>query len=268
MYDYFLGGSYNFQLDREAAEAILAVYPDVKLIARANRAFLRRAVGYLAEQGVDQFLDVGSGLPTAGSVHEIVQRTIPDARVVYVDNDPVAVRHSLHVLENATGSTAIQGDVRDPRSILDHPEVLRLLDYSRPIGLLLLASLHFVMDNDRAYRAVDTLRDALAPSSFLVVSHASHDGVPEQVAGADAGWANANHQVKRRWRNEIEPFFNGFDLIEPGLVYVPLWRPESPYDLLLDEPERSVGLAGVARKREPMAVAVPAQPEERGSDRV
>jgi SAM-dependent methyltransferase len=248
MYDYFLGGSHNFQLDREAAEAILAVYPDVRLVARANRAFLGRAVRYLAEEGIDQFLDIGSGLPTVGSVHEIAHQTNPAARVVYVDNDPVAVHHSLHVLRNIPGSSAIQADARDPVSILRHPEVIRLLDFTRPIGLLMLASLHFVTDDEVAYRLAVMLREALAPGSFLVVSHATYDGVPEQVAGADAGWRNADHQVRRRWRAEIEPFLEGFELVEPGLVYVPLWRPESRHDLLLDEPERSVGLAGVGRK--------------------
>ncbi|MFC0506616.1 SAM-dependent methyltransferase [Micromonospora costi] len=252
IYDYYLGGTYNFPADREAAQAMLQVLPLGPQLARTNRAFLRRAVRFLAESGVRQFLDVGSGIPTEGNVHEIVQRINPDARVVYVDIDPVAVAESLELLEGNEGATAVRGDLRDPQSILSHPQVTALLDFDQPIGLLLGAVLHFVPDDDLAYDAVGQLRAALAPGSYLLVSHATADEAPH-----DQGELDVAHDIYRRKtatplglrsRAQVERFFTGLDLVEPGLVWMPLWRP-APDDpqYFADDPKLSSGLAGVGR---------------------
>lgn len=249
IYDYFLGGSHNFPADRDAARRLLAANPDTPLLAQVNRSFLRRVVRFLGTQGIDQFLDIGSGIPTVGNVHEIARRNSPAARVAYVDIDPVAVQHSLAILRDVPAATAIRADAREPHGILTHPEVSRLLDFDRPIALLLLAVLHFIPADDEAYSAVNFLREALPPGSYIAIAHPTYEGMSrasvermEQVLKAVA------NPSRSRWRAEVLPFFEGLDLVEPGLVYAPLWRPERPNDLLCDAPERSSILAGVARK--------------------
>lgn len=248
MYDYYLGGNHNFSIDREMAKRAIAMWPDLPLIMRANRAFLRRAVTYLSEQGIDQFLDIGSGIPTVGNVHEVAQRLNPNARVMYVDIDPVAVAHSASILTHVANAGVIQADVRNPDEILDHPEVRRLIDFTRPVGLLMVALLHFIPDDEAAYAAVRTLRDALPEGSYLVISHASPEGMPEQSAEHESLYQRTSNPMHMRSRAEIARFFEGFDLVEPGLVFIPLWRPEGPDDLFLDAPERCTGFAGVGRK--------------------
>ncbi len=193
IYDYLLGGAQNVRADRAAAAHVLDNYPDAALAARANRAFLRRTVAFLAGQGITQFLDVGSGLPTVGNVHEVARGInptarvvyVPKARVVYVDNDPVAVRYSRELLveegEGARGVAVIEADLRAPAAILSHPDTRRLLDLRRPLGLLLVAVLHFIPDDDEARRAVRAVREALAPGSYVVISHATLDGLPADV---------------------------------------------------------------------------------------
>lgn len=178
MYDYYLGGANNFGVDREAAERIFEACPDARLFALTNRAFLRRAVRFLTEQGIDQFLDVGSGIPTVGNVHEVAQKANPNARVVYVDIDPVAVSYSQELLEGNANASAIRADARHPKLILAHPEVRRLLDLSRPLGVLLVAVLHFIPDDGEAYATVKTLRGEVAPGSYIAISHATHESMP------------------------------------------------------------------------------------------
>jgi S-adenosyl methyltransferase len=249
MYDYFLGGYHNFEIDRRAAEAAIAIYPDFALVMRANRAFLRRAVEYLVAQGVDQFLDIGSGIPTVGNVHEVAQRANPAARVVYVDIDPIAVAHSQTILQGSATATIIQADVLQPETIVNHPEVRRLLDSGKPVGLLLVSMIHFITDDAEAYRAVRALGDALPSGSYLVLSHATYEGAPEEMNEPMSKlYSQTTNPTRVRWRAEIERFFAGFALVEPGVVYSPLWRPEGPDDLFLDQPERSLMLAGVGRK--------------------
>ena len=166
MYDYYLGGHHNLAIDREAADAAIAIYPEFPLIMQANRAFLRRAVVYLAEQGIDRFLDIGSGIPTVGNVHQIVQQINPSARVVYVDVDPVAVTHSTAVLRGVPNATIIEADLRQPKTILDHPDVRDLLGAGQPVALILAFVLHFVVDDAQARWVVRELRDALPPHSY------------------------------------------------------------------------------------------------------
>ncbi|HEV7215797.1 MAG TPA: SAM-dependent methyltransferase, partial [Chloroflexota bacterium] len=177
MYDYFLGGAHNFAVDRQAAEKVVAIHPDFPLMMRANRAFLRRAVTYLAGQGVTQYLDIGSGIPTVGNVHQIVQRVQPDARVVYVDIDPIAVAHSEAMLANNPNATIVQADARDMPSLLGHPTIRQFLDWDKPLAILLVAVLHFIRDDVEAGRIVATARQALPTGGYLVLSHGTSDTV-------------------------------------------------------------------------------------------
>jgi hypothetical protein len=249
MWDYFLGGAHNFAVDREVAEQLIKLYPDVPLAAQTNRAFLRRAVQFLTASGIQQFLDIGSGIPTAGNVHEVAQRANPDARVVYVDIEPVAVAHSRAILQGVPTATAIQADARQPEELLKHPEVRRMLDWTQPIGMLLLAVLHFVPDDADALRIVRTLREAMPSGSYMVLTHGTTEQIEEAGrAQVEQVYRGATSPIHFRTREQIAQFFEGFELVAPGLVYVPLWRPESEDDLLLDNPHRSNGYAGVGRK--------------------
>ncbi len=217
MYDYFLGGYHNFAIDRQAAEQIVALYPDTPLVMQANRAFLRRAVQFLVAQGIDQFLDLGSGIPTAGNVHEIAQGLNPAARVVYVDIDPVAVAHSRAILRDNPHAAALLADARQPGAILAHPETRRLLDPGRPLAVLLVALLHFVPDDDQALGLVRELRDALAPGSYLAVSHASYEGMPrELIEQGERLYARTPTPVRSRSRAQIAEFFAGLDPVTDG----------------------------------------------------
>ncbi len=250
IYDYFLGGFHNFAQDRAVAEQLLQVFPDMFLSAQVNRSFLRRAITYLSGQGIDQFLDIGSGIPTMGNVHEVAQAINPEARVVYVDIDPVAVAHCRTMLAGNERAVAVRADVREPEAILGHDEVRRLLDFGRPLGLLMVAVLHYVVDDDVAVRSVDRLRQALAPGSYLVLAHptevksAVEEGEQQEMLGI---FRSANDTVLRS-SGQIQRYFGAWALVEPGLVLTPLWRPDGPDDVLLDEPERSFVLAGVAHK--------------------
>jgi len=249
MYDYFLGGFHNFASDREAADRVRAIYPDVARVMAANRAFLRRAVRFLLAQGIDQFLDLGSGIATVGSVHEIVHEISPDAHVVYVDSDPVAVEHTRALLGDTPTVTIVEADARDVPGILTHPDVHRLLDFSRPVGVLVIALLHFITDDDEAYGLVRALRDALAPGSYLAIAHGTLDDVPEAVGRQLAQlYTGTTHPTHARSREAIEAFFAGLTRVEPGVVLAPLWRPESPRDLFLDEPGRAINYVGVGMK--------------------
>jgi hypothetical protein len=248
MYDYYLGGSHNFAADREAAEQVVTAIPNVRQIALANRAFLRRAVLHLLELGVRQFLDVGSGIPTVGNVHEVAQAVDPAARVVYVDIDPVAVIHAGHLLAGNPLAAAAMADLREPEAILDDPVVRETLDLTRPVGLLLVSVLHFVPDAD-ACPAVARLRGALPRGSGLVISHAAVEGMARESAEA-AGQVyqrSTSPGGAIRTRGQIEEFFDGYELVPPGLVWVSQWRPGSPADCG-DHPERLALLAGVGRR--------------------
>ena len=250
IYDYLLGGYHNFEVDREVAQKFIEILPRAPLIMRANRAFVRRVVKFLVGQGIDQFLDIGSGIPTVGNVHEIAQEINPSARVVYVDVDPVAVRHGEEILGENANTAIIQADAREPQAILNHPEVSRLLDFGKPTAVLITSVLLFLTDDDEACRVVRTLRDALAPGSYLAISHgAAESASQEEAENSVKLYAAAGSPFKLRSRAQIERFFDGFDLVEPGLVYLPLWRPEGPDDLYSDQPQQSGNHGGVGRKR-------------------
>jgi SAM-dependent methyltransferase len=247
MYDYYLGGSHNFAVDRRAAQAMIAAVPEAPLMAQANRAFLRRAVHHLIDAGVRQFLDIGSGIPTVGNVHEIAQRAAPESRVVYVDVDPVAVAHSREILAGNDRATVIQEDLRRPDRILADPEVNRLLDLRQPVAVLIVAVLHFIPASDDPAGVLRTIAGALAPGSYLVLSQASDDGrrTTGEREQAEEVYQRTDNQLFVRSRAELAELFAGFDLVHPGVVWVPQWRPDSPDSAV--EAERAVFIGGVGR---------------------
>jgi hypothetical protein len=248
MYDYYLGGKNNFAVDREAAEEVLALIPALRRSVVENRRFLRRAVRFLAgEAGIDQFLDIGTGLPTLGPVHEVAVDVRPNAKTVYVDYDPVVVSHGRALLTEKNTSVMIRGDLRKPDEILADPVLGKYLDLGRPIALTLLVVLQFLSDADDPAGVIATLRDAMAPGSYLVISHISGDVIPDKAAmmKASAIYDRASARAWPRGREAILRLFDGFELVEPGLVRGPQWRPhlnESPPST------PSTGLVGVGRK--------------------
>lgn len=229
MYDFWLGGHDNFTADRAAALAVSEAAPETPLVAVENRKFLRRAVRYLAaEAGIAQFLDVGTGLPTQGNVHQVAQAVNPGARVMYIDNDPMVLAHS-RALKTGGNTAVIEADLREPEAILNHPSTRALIDFSQPLAVLLVAVLHFISAGDDPHATVATLLDALPSGSYLVLSHAT-DGIPGGSAASVAEHYRKNVApgTTLRSRDEILRFFAGLELIEPGLVQVPYWRPDEP----------------------------------------
>jgi hypothetical protein len=230
IYDYWLGGKDNFAADRIAGEETIAAYPAIRASARANRAFLARSVRYLAaEAGIRQFLDIGTGLPTASNTHEVAQSIAPDSRVVYVDNDPLVLAHARALLTSSpAGVTAyLDADLRDVDEIL--AQAADTLDFTQPVGIMLLAILHYLPDLDQARRVVARLVDAIPAGSFVTISHAASDISPEAMAEMikrmNEHLAEGNHVG--RTRDVVAGFFDGLDLLEPGAVKVTQWRPES-----------------------------------------
>ncbi|AOP51443.1 SAM-dependent methyltransferase [Streptomyces lydicus] len=235
MYDYYLGGWDNYEVDRVAAERVIEVHPQVRLSARANRAFLRRAVRTLVGDGVRQIIDIGTGIPTSPNTHEVARETAPDTRVVYVDNDPIVATHAGARLTNTAHTGFVLGDVREPRAILDHPTVRELIDFDRPVALLLVAVLHFIRDDEDPAGLVAAFAEALPAGSHLVLSHATGEpyeayegGRTDEVAraGVEDVYKSATATLNLRPKAGIEPLFGPFALLEPGVVRVPLWRPD------------------------------------------
>ncbi len=250
MYDYYLGGKDHFAIDREVAEASIRSWPAVRVAARENRAFLGRAVRYLVEEaGIRQFLDIGTGLPTASNVHEVAQALAPECRVVYVDNDPIVLAHARALLTSSPqGRTAYaDADLLDPGKILADPAVTATLDLSQPVALMLLAILHFIPDEDAPAQVVRTLLDALPPGSYLVATHVTPEFDPAGVGGLERTYRASGVACQARSAEEFaEVAFTGLELIEPGLVVATEWRPddEGPHA----QAREVNGYAGVARK--------------------
>ena len=253
IYDYLIGGTHNFPADRAAAQEAIKRVPQMSTAARANRAFLGRAVRTVASAGIRQFLDLGSGIPTEGNVHEIAQAVAADARVVYVDIDPVAVSEGLEILEGNEYATAIRGNVHDPASILNHPEVTRLIDFSQPVAILTCAVLHFIADDETASAALAQFRSIAVPGSYLIISHASPNPTQPQDQEADRETAvikvytqQTTTPFRRRSRDQVTAFFGDFQLIEPGLTWVSQWRPDAGHvDEFADDPASSGIVAAV-----------------------
>jgi hypothetical protein len=227
VYDVLLGGKDNFAADREAAAKLLAAVPGAGVAARENRAFLGRAVRYLAEEaGIRQFLDIGAGLPAARAVHEMVQGCVPMPLVVYVDNDAVVVRHAEAMLAGASGTAVVRADLRQPRDLLSYLTWRHLIDLAQPVAILLVAVLHFVEDDEDPWGIVNVFKDQVAPGSFLVISHVTADHLPPDAARrARAAYVGASAPGVARTREQIARFFGGLDMISPGLVSVSDWRP-------------------------------------------
>lgn len=253
IYDYMLGGAYNFQSDRDVADKAIAQVPELHDIILANRGFHGRAAHLIAQRGVRQFLDIGSGLPTVGNTHQIVRRVIPDACVVYVDVDPM-VEACAGILLDSPGNTAvIRADVRDPGDLLDRARLHAVIDLTRPVGLLMTGLLHFVADGSDPWGLVARYAGAIAPGSYLALSHATHDKVPPSSvqAGRDE-YAQASQQIYFRSRPEIERFFEGLELLPPYegaapvLAYLGEWGAEDP-DAANSDGSRW-GYCGVARR--------------------
>jgi hypothetical protein len=246
MYDYALGGYHNFAVDREFVEKAEQMMPGAIALGHANRAFVGRSVRWLVKAGVRQFLDIGSGIPTLGNVHEVAQAAAPDARVIYVDIDPVAVAHSKAILTGNQRADIIQADMRAPGDIVGHDDVTRLLDFSQPVAVLLNAVLHFVPDSDDPAGIVAALKDVLVSDSYLVMTHGT--AIPERMAeteGVRELYRSTPTSIHLRTPDEVRDFFAGFDLVEPGVVEVGEWHPDAD---ALDEEKPAGILAVVGRK--------------------
>jgi len=250
MYDYYLGGKDNFAADRETAQALMKIVPTIRAAARENRAFLGRAVRYLvAEAGIRQFLDIGTGLPSANNVHEVAQDVEPSCRIVYVDNDPLVLAHARALLtSSAEGKTAyIEADLRDPEKILQHPVTRQTLDFTKPVALMLVAVLHFLRDADGPRQIVETLLGALPSGSYLVASHATPEYYPDRGAAAARLYNERGVPFQFRLADEFAGVaFQGLEMVDPGLVPVSEWRPDSDAPIPLAAEIAWDG--GVARK--------------------
>lgn len=248
MYDVLLGGEHNFAIDREAVAAVTAIEPQARMLARANRAFLGRAVRFLVDAGVRQFIDLGSGIPTQGNVHEVAQAAAPGARVVYVDRDPVAVAHSASLLADNPDADIVDADIRRPADVLSSPKLRKLIDFDQPVAVLMVAILHFVTHEEKPAEIVAAFRDTLPDGSWLAMSHATNQDRPDTAAAVSQLYrSRSTSAVTARSHAEILDLFAGFDLAEPGLVHAPLWRPD-PDDLIPDNPSEYWVYAGVGRK--------------------
>ncbi|WP_243792669.1 SAM-dependent methyltransferase [Saccharopolyspora gloriosae] len=249
IYDYGLGGSHNFEVDRRVLDEIKKIFPATPQPARDNRAFLGRAVRHCRRAGIRQFLDLGSGMPTVGNVHEIAQRADPGARVVYVDIDPVAVAYSRSLLGDDPNTIVLQADMREPETILTDPDALALLDFDEPVAVLMVAMTHYLTDEDDPAGVLAAYRKVMRPGSFLVFSHMTADDYPEVHRTAEAFNAGGSEQLVLRSREEITGLLADFEFVEPGLVYPADWRPDG---LLADghDPSRAACYAAVATLRD------------------
>jgi O-methyltransferase involved in polyketide biosynthesis len=247
MYDYYLGGKDNFASDREAAEKIIEIIPNVREVAWENRKFLVRVVAHLTGQGVRQFLDVGAGLPTQRNVHQVAQELAPESRVVYVDNDPIVLAHARALLAENADVVAVDADMRQPGALLAHPDVRAHLDFSQPVAILLLGVLHFVPDDDEAARIAAGFRSALGPGGYLAISHASMRELSEELEreGQRVISRTSAPGAASRTAAQVAAFFEGLELVEPGLVDIQDWRPET--DVLLPKEGAAGAVGGVAR---------------------
>jgi hypothetical protein len=254
MYDYYLGGAMNFAADRELAERAKSVLPATPVLARLNRSWLRRVVNACMDEGIDQFLDLGSGIPTVGNVHEIVQKRNPDGRVVYVDYDSTAVSHAQKILRGNDKAAILHADIRDPQSVLTAPEVELLLDFDRPIGLLMVGILLYVADEYDPAGLVAAYRDKCAPGSLLPMSIITLDEVEthdpathRQVLDLVSVYDDASEQLHVRGKEEFRRYFDGTELLEPGVVILPEWRPDGTAELDAESPARWLGICGMGR---------------------
>jgi SAM-dependent methyltransferase len=245
MYDYYLGGRDNYEVDREAAQRIIDLYPDAVVWARANRDFMQRAVRSLVHSGVRQIIDIGTGIPTSPNTHEIAHAVSKDVRVAYIDNDPIVATHAGARLLGTGNTGFFLADLRDPAGILEHPTLGGLIDFEQPVAVMLVSLLHFIKDDEDPAGLVAALRDALPAGSYLVLSHVTNDFHPKVAEVFDV-YNKATASLTTRAYDEVIGFFDGFELLDPGLVQIPAWRPDKP---VTPEEVARVGFYGaVARK--------------------
>ena len=245
MYDYYLGGKTHYAADREAADAVLDVLPEGRDMAIANRRFLGRAVRYLASQGISQFLDIGTGIPSPGSTSDILRDANPDARVVYVDNDPIVVAHARALLCDRSPVSVVHADLREPEGLLADPGVVSALDWSEPVAVLLIAVLHFIKDSEQPQRIVETLKAAVPSGSYLAISHGTQDFHSGRANAAVRGYDQAAAPFVLRTRDQVNRLFDGLTMADPGLVQLPFWRPDADVE---GDPAKIWLYAGVGRK--------------------
>lgn len=251
IYDYLIGGSYNFAADRDAAQAMIAAFPALPQVLRGVRAFVRRATHFLAsERGITQFLDLGSGIPTVRNIHEIAQAVSPDdARIAYVDIDPVAVAHSRRILRGSQNVTCIQADLRNTAQVCASSDIRAVIDFSRPVAVILNAVLHFIDDDTAAAAIVDDYMSAAAPGSYLVIAHHTGESARPDEASAREIYTRTTQPLIPRSRAQITEFFHATTLVPPGVVLTPQWRPEAAEEAdPAAEVPRYFGYAGVGRK--------------------
>ncbi|MGH4009736.1 MAG: SAM-dependent methyltransferase [Pseudonocardiaceae bacterium] len=248
VYDYMLDGAHNFAADREMANKIQQVLPEARDGVRVNRSFLRRVVLFMVDSGIRQFLDIGSGIPTVGNVHEIAQQADPECRIVYVDKEPVAVAHSELLLQGNDRAAVVQANLRDVEGILDHPQTKNLLDLDQPVGLLMLLLLHFVPDSWDPVGILARYRDRLAPGSYLALSHGTADGNVAGRTEAVQFYQNTPEPLYLRSHEEVLRLFTGLELVEPGLVGCAFWRPSGPGDTSDSAEMNTILYGGVGRK--------------------
>jgi hypothetical protein len=253
LYDYYLGGTSNYQVDRDAAEEVRKLIPELTDAAWANRGFHQRAARWLAERGIDQFIDIGSGLPTVGNTHEVVQLVDPDARVAYVDNDPIVLAHSAELLGKADRTRVILADLRDPDVLLGHPELRSLIDFSRPVGLMMTWVMHFVAPASDPWGLVARYVEAVASGSYLVLSHVTDEKTPPRaVAAAVDLYSRASENLYFRSHAEVERFFAGLELVSPcpntpaAVVHAGEWGADDPE--LADSDGSRWSYVGVGRR--------------------
>lgn len=247
MYDYVLGGGHNLEADRILVDKMLAIQPEIRRFAIMNRSFLRRAVLFMIQNGIRQFLDLGSGIPTVGNVHEIAQEADPESRVVYVDIEPVAVAHSRMILEGNDKAVIVQADITEPDMVLFDPNARRVLDFTKPIGLLAVTIGHHVSDDRDPVGVFGRYRDAVVPGSYLAITHSSCDFATNRNEETSEMVRREQINITLRTRAEILELFKGFELVEPGLVSTSQWHPDRPDEAATDPAEDGMW-AGVGRK--------------------
>jgi hypothetical protein len=251
IYDYYLGGAYNLPADRERAARIKSVLPSMEMLARFNRGFLRRSVAFMVEQGITQFLDLGSGLPTAGNTHEVAQARDPRAKVVYVDYEPVAVALGGQILRNNPNAVMVGADARRVDELFAHPEVCEVLDLDRPLGVLMTGVMVFVGDHEDPVGMMKAYRDACAPGSYIALTHLTDERAdPEtkvQVHAMVEAYKGVIEQLYVRDRASVEALFEGMALVEPGVTLMPDWHPHGDTDILTLSPAHSLGYGAVGR---------------------
>jgi hypothetical protein len=243
IYDYLLGGKDNYAVDRAAADHVLAVAPDQRRLARGNRAFAVRAVRVLADAGIRQFIDLGTGFPTSPSVHEVARQADPSAQVVYVDYDPIVYTHNMALLANDDRVTSIHADIRQPEVILDDPDLRRLIDFDQPVGLLCVAVLHLISDAEDPGGVIARFRDRMAPGSFLVLSQFSSESDPAAMKQLREVARDTPVETYFRPADQVLRFFDGFELLDPGLTAVQDWRQDA-----ITAPTRLKIIGAVGRK--------------------